>query len=253
MSNLINLTKKASIVLEKKNLVGVQAEIVLAIDRSGSMNQLYQNGTVQELVERLLGVGMNMDANKEIDVFQFNDSFNYVGVATEENHANFVKKNKMTVSGGTKYAPVMKAVIEKYGTSLEKKTQVPAKKGLFGSLFGKKEVEEVVEHSKAIVKPTHPTFVFFITDGNNFDVAETERVVRESANQPIFWQFVGIGREKFNFLQKLDDLQGRYVDNADFFKVEDIKKVSDDELYNKLLTEFPDWLREVKAKGMLVN
>src|SRR4051812_40233248 len=118
MSNLINLTKKAGIVLEKKNLVGVQAEIVLAIDCSGSMNSLYRNGTVQELVERLLGVGMNMDANKEIDIFQFNDGYKYVGVATEKNHADFVKKNKMTVSGGTKYAPVMKAVIKKYGSTL---------------------------------------------------------------------------------------------------------------------------------------
>ena len=241
MVNLIDLTKKASIVLEKKQLVGVQAEIVLAIDRSGSMTQLYRNGTVQGLVERLLGIGMNMDADKEIDVFQFNDGCNYVGAAKEANHADFVKKNKMTVSGGTKYAPVMKAVIDKYGTSLDNNT---VKKGLFGGLFGKKEV------AGSVIKPTHPTFVFFITDGNNSDAAETERVVRESANQPIFWQFVGIGRENFTFLQKLDDLPGRYMDNANFFKVDDIKKVSDDELYNKLLTEFPEWLREAKAKGM---
>ena len=133
----------------------------------------------------------------------------------------------------------MEAIVAKYGT-------VSAKKGLLGGLFGKKK-----EDVKTGVKPTHPTFVFFITDGDNFDRAETERVVRESANQPIFWQFVGIGRENFKFLQKLDDLSGRYVDNADFFKVADIKKISDDELYDKLLTEFPDWLKEIKAKGML--
>ncbi len=239
MSNLINLTKKAGIVLEKNKLVGVQAEIVLAIDKSGSMQSLYANGTVQELVERLLGIGMNMDANKEIDVFQFNTSSTYIGSATEANHTSFVKDKKMGVSGGTNYAPVMEAIIAKYGTA-------PAKKGLLGGLFGKKAAEV-----NTGTKPANPTFVFFITDGDNFDRAVTERVVRESANQPIFWQFVGIGRENFNFLQKLDDLSGRYVDNADFFKVTDIKKISDDELYEKLLTEFPDWLKEIKAKGML--
>lgn len=237
MGNLIDLTKKAGIVLEKKNLVGVKAEIVLAIDKSGSMTSRYANGTVQEIVDRLLGIGMNMDANKEIDVFQFNSTFNYVGVAKEGNHDNFVKNNKMTVGGGTNYAPVMEEIVKKYGTNS------PAKKGMLGGLFGKKNTPTD--------KPVNPTFVFFITDGDNFDRAETERVVRESANQPIFWQFVGIGSEQFSFLQKLDDLDGRYVDNADFFKISDLSKISDDELYDKLLTEFPDWLKQIKDKNML--
>jgi hypothetical protein len=241
MGNLIDLTKKASVVLEKKSLTGVQANIVLAIDRSGSMAAEYRNGTVQEVVDRLLGIGMNMDSDKSIDVYQFNGGYNYVGNATEGNHENFVRENNMTVSGGTNYAPVMKAIIEKYG----KKLSGVEKKGLLGGLFGKKDSAE-----KFTAKI--PTFVFFITDGENFDPIETEAVIREVANQPIFWQFVGIGYERFGFLQKLDDLTGRFLDNADFFKVENIKTISDDELYNKLLTEFPGWLEQAKTKGLIV-
>jgi hypothetical protein len=237
MTNLVDLTKKAGIVLEKKKLVGVQANIVLAIDRSGSMGAEYRNGVVQEVVDRLLGIGMNMDSDKSIDVFQFNSNYNYVGQATEGNYSDFVKKNGQTASGGTNYAPVMEAIIEKYGTPLSGK-----KKGMLSGLFGKKVSE---------AKPQYPTFVFFITDGDNFDKSETINVVKQSAEQPIFWQFVGIGHEGFPFLQKLDDLSGRYVDNADFFKVSDISKVGDDELYEKLLNEFPEWLVEVKSKGML--
>lgn len=228
MTNLIDLTKKVGIVLEKKKLTGVKAEIILAIDQSGSMSSLYKNGTVQQIVERLLAIGMNMDA---------------VGTATEVNHATFVKDTKMTVSGGTKYAPVMELIVSKYGIALSG-NQEPAKKSLFGGLFSKKAKE-------IPIKPEHPTFVLFITDGNNSDKSEATRIVRESANQPIFWQFVGIGKEKFAFLQKLDDLKDRYVDNADFFKISNVAKVSDEELYDKLLTEFPDWLLQVKAKGML--
>lgn len=114
------LNKKAKIVLDKKKLVEVKAEIVVAIDRSGSMYRLYSDGTVQNLVERLLGIGMNMDANKEIDVFQFNQGSKYIGVATEENHANFVRDKKMSADGGTNYAPVMKEIIAKY-SGTEKK------------------------------------------------------------------------------------------------------------------------------------
>lgn len=249
MSNLIDLTKKVGIVLEKKNLLGVEAEIILALDRSGSMRDEYRDGTVQQIVERLLAIGMNMDVDKSIDIFQFNNSYNYVGSATEANHKDFVKNNKMTTSGGTNYAPVMNAIIEKYGTPLvEKSVNASNKSGLLGGLFGKKKVEEV---SKDVIKPTHPTFVLFITDGNNSDTAATEKLIRESAEQPIFWQFVGIGNETFSFLQKLDDLSDRYVDNADFFPIKDIKKISDEDLYNNLLNEFPGWLKEVKSKGML--
>lgn len=247
MSNLIDLTKKAGIVLEKKKLSNIQAEIVLAIDCSGSMNRLYQNGTVQQLVERLLAIGMNMDANKEIDVFQFNGDSKHIGVATESNHSNFVKDKHMSAGGGTNYAPVMKDIINEYGVTLTDSSNSPTKKGFLGGLFGSKQVNKVVETKKA----DHPTFVFFITDGNNFDAAEAERVVRECSNQPIFWQFVGIGHESFTFLRKLDDLSGRVVDNANFFKVNDISTISDEELYDKLLTEFPDWLLQVKSKDML--
>lgn len=245
MGNLIDLNKKAKIVLEKKSLVNVKAEIYFAIDRSGSMYYEYQNGIVQELIDRLLGIGMNMDVNKQIEVFQFDHGARYVGTATADNHTNFVKNNRMTADGGTKYAPVMKAIIEH---ALSGKNN-EVKKGFLGGLFGKKTAAPTIQKTK---EPKHPIFVFFITDGDNSDQSEAERLIREASTQPIFWQFVGIGKESFDFLQELDDLQGRHVDNADFFQIQDLKKISDEELYDKLLTEFPDWLKEIKSKGMLV-
>ncbi|MEH7116124.1 VWA domain-containing protein [Neobacillus vireti] len=232
---VIDLTKKAKIVLEKKNLNGVQAEIVFAVDISGSMSGLFSRGVVQELTERLLGIGMNMDTNKSIDVFAFNTSGHDVGSVSEGNHTNYVTNSmlrKVSVGGGTNYAPVMRKIVDKYGSS--------KKKGLTG-LFSKKQSV-----------PTNPTFVFFVTDGDNFDKSETEKIITESSNQAIFWQFVGIGYESFNFLQKLDDLSGRHLDNADFFSVKDLTKISDEELYDKLLTEFPSWLSQAKNKGLLV-
>jgi hypothetical protein len=46
-------------------------------------------------------------------------------------------------------------------------------------------------------------------------------------------------------------IEGRFIDNANFFHIKDIEKVSDEELYNNLLNEFPIWLTEVKSKGIL--
>ncbi len=43
-------------------------------------------------------------------------------------------------------------------------------------------------------------------------------------------------------------MEGRFIDNANFFHIEDIEKISDEELYNNLLNEFPSWLIEAQRK-----
>ncbi|WP_263117558.1 VWA domain-containing protein [Bacillus subtilis] len=231
MGNLIDLSKKAKIQLEKKQLLDVKAEIVFVIDTSYSMGSLYNNGTVQELVDRLLGIGMNMDTNKSIDVFSFSDRAKEVGRANEKNHMDYVESNRIVVNGGTNYAPVMKLILDKYASS---------KKGFFSGLFSSKNKTQEI-----------PTFVFFITDGDNSDKSDATELVKESSNQPIFWQFVGIGNTNFSFLEKLDTMSGRFLDNANFFQVNDIASISDDELYSRLLNEFPTWLQQAKARGVL--
>jgi len=255
MGNLIDLTKKSGIVLEKNGLADVIANIKVATDVSGSMWGRFQNGTVQEVLDRLLGIGMNMDANKSIEVFAFNTASKYIGTVNEKNHADFVKKvfmKKTAIDGGTNYAPVMHAILESSGCPVKpiKVQEVVEKKGFFNKLFGKTEVIEKDAEIERLPLD-HPTFVFFITDGANWDRAEAEHVIREAAKVGVFWQFVGIGNESFPFLEKLDNLQGRYVDNADFFPVEDIMALSDEKLYELLLKEFPSWLKEAKAKNLI--
>ncbi len=60
-----------------------------------------------------------------------------------------------------------------------------------------------------------------------------------------------LNKAKFDVLRKLDTMEGRIVDNAKFFQLDDLKKVSDEVLYNQLLDEFPMWLKEAKEKGIL--
>jgi hypothetical protein len=48
-------------------------------------------------------------------------------------------------------------------------------------------------------------------------------------------------------LEKLDTMEGRTVDNAGFFALDDIDTVDDQELYRRLLSEFPDWLLAAKS------
>jgi hypothetical protein len=47
-------------------------------------------------------------------------------------------------------------------------------------------------------------------------------------------------------------MDGRYIDNANFFHIKDIETISDNELYDLLLNEFPDWLKEAKEKNVIL-
>jgi len=105
----------------------------------------------------------------------------------------------------------------------------------------------------------------FVTDGSTSDQPLTERQLRWASNEPIFWQFMGIGKGKkskskrladfadsdFPFLEKLDELDGRLIDNADFFAVASPDEHSDAGLYDLLMTEYPGWLKLAQQHGLL--
>ena len=213
--------KLLSLCLDKKEFSRV-ARVALVLDYSGSMERMYRNGEVQAVIERLLPVAMNLDDNGEMEMWLFDDSYNRINSISIKNYYNYIKNenilNKYPM-GCTKYSPVMKDIRNKYLK------------------------EEPLDNV--------PTLVLFITDGDTFDSNETIKVLRECSDKPIFWQFIGLGNTRFKFLETLDNLDDRFVDNANFFSINDFKTISDDELYKRLLKEYPSWLNEIIQKGMI--
>ena len=59
------------------------------------------------------------------------------------------------------------------------------------------------------------------------------------------------GGGEFRFLEELDDMGGRYLDNADFFAVADPANLGDEQLYDLLTTEYPQWVAQARGKGLL--
>lgn len=232
--NLDKATKDAKIVLEKKEIFGEKANIKLVVDHSGSTGSFFRHGVVQATIERILAVGMNMDSNKSIEVYAFNGNVTYIGEANESNIEDFVNKvflKKVRVEGGTRYSPAMQAVVQ----DIEKEPKAP---GLLSKLFGKKE--------EPVIDKDLPTLVFFVTDGENSDQNITTSYMQEVSSKPIFWQFIGIGYDKMPFLDKLDTMKGRVVDNANFIRAKDIQNMTNSELYEEILNEYPLWLKEAR-------
>lgn len=224
--NKINLRKESIINLKKEAGIGKnsKAQVVLALDYSGSMSRLYDNGTVQDTVERVLPFGLAFDDNGEVDAYLFHDGvITMKEPITLNNLDGYVNREMRRHNmGGTNYAPVLNKIYDEFKNS----------KSFFG--LGSEQPME------------YPVYIIFITDGENFDKSDTERIIKEMSKKGFFIQFIGIGGSSFSFLEKLDDLSGRQLDNANFFKVNDIKNMSDDALYQGLMTEYPGWLIQAK-------
>lgn len=227
---LVDLRKDAESAQQAKGLYGQKAQVVFVVDRSGSMDDLYRNGQVQLVAERMLALGLQFDDDGKVQSFAFHNDAFALGDITQTNYATFIQDKVMRIaSAGTSYAPVMRQIV----AAVSK-----ANSGGIAGFFGKKKVVD-------------PTYVIFITDGDNDDHSAAEAIIRSAASLPIFWQFVGIGSASFNFLKKLDDLSGRVVDNADFFQFPNGRPATDAELFAALLNEFPGWIKAAKKAGIL--
>ena len=217
---LVNLAKKASVSLEKNKLTETTARVALVLDASGSMMNQYKTGKVQEVIERLLPLAVHFDDDGAFDVWTFSSNVLALPSATLQNYSDFINTanrgwrewGMMSINNEPK---VIKAVIEQF-------------------------------------KESHlPVLVIFISDGGVSRNKEIQDLLTGAACLPIFWQFVGIGGRNYGVLEKLDTMKGRIVDNCGFFALDDLHSVSEQELYDRLLKEFPLWLKAAKQKHII--
>ncbi|ANF97884.1 VWA domain-containing protein [Paenibacillus bovis] len=215
------LKKKVTLSLQKKNVSPIQARVAVVFDASGSMYSLYKKGIVQEAFERVLAIAAAFDDNGELDVWFFAKDFLRARSVRAEDYENYVERAyKLGSKGGTNNEPpVMEDVIRKY-TKEEPNVRIP-------------------------------TYIIFFSDGGVSSKSKIAKLIIDSSRYNLFWQFVGLGNANYGVLRELDDLKGRFVDNANFFELDDISKVSDEELYDRLLSEFPSWIEEARRKSIL--
>ncbi|SFT53745.1 Stress response protein SCP2 [Geodermatophilus amargosae] len=233
---MLSLVKTAGVSLEKRGLDEHTARVALVLDISGSMAALYRAGAVQRLAERVLALGLRFDDDGVVDVFLFGKDVHRPEPGLRlEGHQQYIAdlSRRYPLEYDTRYGAAMAAVRQAY--------------------FG--DSRERVEPQPAQV----PVYVMFLTDGAPSDKSVATKQIKSASFEPVFWQFMGIGPERqFSYLQRLDDLEGRYTDNADFFAVsqDDLmgrRPISDDALFDRLMTEYPDWLRRARAQGLLVR
>ncbi len=240
---LISLVKQAGVSLQKVGLSQHRAKVCLCLDISGSMGRLYRDGLVQKFAERILALGCKFDDDGEIDVFLFGKEVHHPDPMDLGNCTTYVNRviQLHPLEGDTRYGKAMQAIRAFY----------------FPDAQGQ-------ERNRPLMADM-PVYVMFVTDGGTSDQSTTEKQLRWASNEAIFWQFMGIGKGRkskskflaafaesdFPFLEKLDELGGRLVDNANYFSVSSPDEHSDEELYDLLMTEYPDWLKLARQNGLL--
>ncbi|SEO41610.1 VWA domain-containing protein [Trujillonella endophytica] len=231
---MLSLVKTAGVSLQKRGLAEHTARVALVLDISGSMSGLFRSGAVQRLCERVLALGLRFDDDGVVDVFLFGKEVHQPEGLRLEGHQQYIadltRRHKLEYD--TRYGAAMSAVRRHYfGTSQERTEPLPAQV---------------------------PVYVMFLTDGAPSDKAVATKQIRAASYEPVFWQFMGIGSPKqFSYLQRLDDLDNRYTDNADFFSVSESdllgrSAISDDALFDRLMNEYPGWLQRARAQQLLV-
>lgn len=236
MSGKVNLAKKPIVDLRKdagrsirrRNLGGLQMDIEVVLDRSGSMEDEYQSGLVQRVLDRCYALCAELDPDGQMPVTLFHNSAKQLPELTAQNVDNYVQTHiSREPYGGTSYAPPLEQILRR--RRCEK------------SFLGK-------------VKPAQrAVMVVFVTDGVNDDAHATARVMQElSKEAPVFVKFIGLdtgANVRFTTLERLDDMSGRSFDNADFFRWD--SSLNDDGLYDALLNEVASAMNGMKKVGLL--
>ena len=228
----IDLNKRIAsvgVILTKKQLPNVKAQVGVAFDISGSMQGLYRDGTVQDTAERVLAIAHRFDDNQSLDAWTFSNGSDELEAVTMENYPTFVQdeifdNDSINKWGGTNYSPVMMSILNEYYPT----TTTSKILGLFG---GKTEIKAKVDY---------PSYVIVITDGENEDKSSALALLNDVVGRDIYWQFIGIGSAGFKFLK---DAAAKFA-NVGLIAVSDLTKISDDDLYLQLLDDkFCNWMK----------
>ncbi|WP_369043429.1 VWA domain-containing protein [Streptomyces sp. Midd1] len=220
---LLDAAKAADVSLEKGALAGQRMAVYLVVDRSGSMADYYTDGSVQHLADRVLALATRLDDDGQVPLQMFDDGLypmvtvqldDYQGVVAAQHAAHGGNRTM----GFTSYAPAMQRVVDHYQAS----------------------------------GAADPALVVFQTDGIPDDAYATQQQLRTTSKLPMFWSFVGYGPRRVQFLDGLDNLTGRVVDNAAYFHAgTNPCSLTDASLYDGITNELPGWLQAARQLGIV--
>ncbi len=196
-------------------LIG-RVPVVVTVDRSGSMENRYRSGCVQQIVELALSTALVLDDDGIIPTSFFESSVTAEAEANINNITGFVHaQTKRLGWGSTNYAAA---------------------------------IDWIARHAPT-GRPIAPLLALFVTDGAPDSEHQAECALRRTCALPCFIQFIGVGKDDFSFLRRLDNLPGRTIDNAGFYRADDITDTKS--MIVAVGHEFPEYVKKARQAGLI--
>lgn len=237
------LTRKvdaaARVMLTHKVNPNQPRQVVLMVDRSGSMSGFYRSGIVQQVIERVLGFAVLVDDDGKVPVVFYDDEMIVDEVSLDDFHG-YVDRKGITARGGTDTAAAYRAAAEILGCS---------------------DVFRDTGSAPSKHKLTPSGLLINTGDGLPSSERATREAVRRMSYAGVFIKnlFVGTDRRGWKFLDELDkDLPvgvpfergGRLVDNVNSQQCGDMK-MSDEAFFQLMMKELSDWDVAARAEGVI--
>lgn len=221
-----------------------KAAVGAVIDCSGSAQGLFQSGEIQSVADLAFAAGLVFDDDGSVPAAFFDNRVKDLGEITLANCDGFIARQRPTW-GTTSYSSALRWIIQAAGYD-----HVNLGSSGGGGFFRKKTGDALTVKAAA----PYPFFAMFITDGepNRDDEEPAAELLVRMSQLPIFVQFLGVGSNRFSYLRKLDELDDRLVDNAGFFDAKDARG-SQTAMLEGLLNEFPGYLKDARAKGLITG
>ncbi len=221
--SLSKTAEKVGVSMTKRGLNGMRGRVIVLLDHSGSMYGDFQSGTVQKLLERTLGFGLNIDTDGAVEVIPFDSK-------------------------------VWKTVDVKLGNY-----QRAARDAWKPNDMGLTNLAKALDKVRDIAAETRePIVCVVLTDGNPYDGVSEQRskdeatkVVVDLARYPVWLKFLAL--RNVPYLSELDDMDGgRLLDNVDAKTIADPSGISDEAFAEAMVDEWNTWIDAAKAAGVLL-
>ena len=213
-------------------------QVVLVLDRSGSMDDEYRAGSPQEAVDRALGFAVLVDDDGQVPTLFFDNRIEEVTVDLDNFH-QLVQRNRISARGSTDLTSALRRAGEIVG---------------LGSLFQGRAPQ--------VSKLQTPAYIIVVTDGQPDDARGATDAIRRLSYGPAEIKFLYVGHNEagWKFLEGLDDdipvgvsyeRGGRLFDNVDAKRFSALRTTTDAVFYDAMFDEVPGALAAMRQHGLI--
>lgn len=226
-------------------------QALLVLDHSGSMADEYNDGLVQAAADRGLAFGATVDDDGAVQVVFFDSVAHKPLELSLESYRGWVDQHRPRRMGSTNLADAIHETMRVAADQLN----APGIAQLIGASGGGRRGLLRRDHSMKPVSASMPAFAIVITDGAPDDPEAAKAALIEASYAPIFWKFLFVSNDSRGkaFLQELDDMDGRFTDNADtVFFTDGMGHITDENFSEEVVRELAGWMKEARRLGLLV-